>query len=34
MEIRKDMIKKIKTALISVSDKSNLKPLLQALKKN
>ena len=33
MEIRKDMIKKIKTALISVSDKSNLKPLLQALKK-
>ncbi len=28
------MIKKIKTALISVSDKSNLKPLLQILKKN
>ena len=34
MEIRKNMIKKIKTALISVSDKSNLKPLLQSLKKN
>ena len=33
MEIRKSMIKKIKTALISVSDKSNLKPLLQSLKK-
>ena len=28
------MIKKIKSALISVSDKSNLKPLLQTLKKN
>ena len=28
------MIKKIKSALISVSDKSNLKPLLQNLKKN
>ena len=28
------MIKKIKSALISVSDKSNLKPLLQILKKN
>jgi len=28
------MIKKIKTALISVSDKSNLRPLLQILKKN
>ncbi len=28
------MIKKIKTALISVSDKSNLKPLLSTLKKN
>ena len=27
-------MKKIKTALISVSDKSNLKPLLQILKKN
>ncbi len=34
MEIREDMIKKIKTALISVSDKTNLKPLLQTLKKN
>ena len=28
------MIKKIKSALISVSDKSNLRPLLQILKKN
>ena len=28
------MMKKIKTALISVSDKSNLKPLLQTLKKS
>lgn len=28
------MIKKIRSALISVSDKSNLKPLLQTLKKN
>ena len=28
------MIKKIRSALISVSDKSNLKPLLQILKKN
>ncbi len=28
------MIKRIRTALISVSDKSNLKPLLQVLKKN
>ena len=28
------MKKKIKTALISVSDKSNLKPLLNNLKKN
>ena len=27
-------MKKIKSALISVSDKSNLKPLLQILKKN
>ena len=34
MEIRKNMMKKIKTALISVSEKSNLKPLLQTLKKN
>ena len=31
---KKDMMKKIKSALISVSDKSNLKPLLQILKKN
>ena len=28
------MKKKIKTALISVSDKKNLKPLLNILKKN
>ena len=34
MEIRENMMKKIKTALISVSDKSNLKQLLQVLKKN
>ena len=31
---KKDIMKKIKTALVSVSDKSNLKPLLQILKKN
>jgi len=31
---KKDMMRKIKSALISVSDKSNLKPLLQILKKN
>ena len=31
---KKDIMKKIKTALISVSDKSNIKPLLQILKKN
>jgi phosphoribosylaminoimidazolecarboxamide formyltransferase/IMP cyclohydrolase len=31
---KKDIMKKIKSALISVSDKSNLKPLLQILKKN
>tara|TARA_B100000902_G_scaffold92392_1_gene95744 strand:- start:96 stop:1652 length:1557 start_codon:yes stop_codon:yes gene_type:complete len=31
---KKDIMKKIKTALISISDKSNLKPLLQILKKN
>ena len=31
---KKDMMKKIKSALVSVSDKSNLKPLLQILKKN
>jgi phosphoribosylaminoimidazolecarboxamide formyltransferase/IMP cyclohydrolase len=30
----KNIMKKIKTALISVSDKKNLKPLLNALKKN
>jgi phosphoribosylaminoimidazolecarboxamide formyltransferase/IMP cyclohydrolase len=34
VENRKNMKKKIKLALISVSDKSNLKPLLQILKKN
>ena len=31
---KKNMMKKIRTALISVSDKSNLKPLLKILKKN
>ena len=31
---KEDMMKKIKTALISLFDKSNLKPLLQELKKN
>ena len=31
---KKDIIKKIKTAIISVSDKSNLKPLLKILKKH
>ncbi len=31
---KEDLMKKIKTALISVSDKSNLKPLLKILKKN
>ncbi len=31
---KKDIMRKIKSALISVSDKSNLKPLLQSLKKN
>ena len=31
---KKNIMKKIKTALISVSDKSNLKPLLQILKQN
>ena len=30
---KKNIMKKIKTALISVSDKSNLKPLLQILKR-
>ena len=34
MGIKKDIMKKIKSALISVSDKSNLKPILQTLKKN
>ena len=33
-EIKKNIMKKIKTALISLSDKSNLKPLLKILKKN
>tara|TARA_B100001027_G_scaffold92975_1_gene63782 strand:+ start:111 stop:1667 length:1557 start_codon:yes stop_codon:yes gene_type:complete len=32
--VKKDIMKKIKSALISVSDKSNLKPLLQTLKRN
>ena len=31
---KKNIMKKIRSALISVSDKSNLKPLLQVLKKN
>ncbi len=31
---KKDIMKKIKTAIISVSDKSNLKPLLEMLKKH
>ena len=31
---KKNLMRKIRTALISVSDKSNLKPLLQVLKKN
>ena len=34
MANKKNIMKKIKSALISVSDKSNLKPLLQILKKN
>ncbi len=34
MAIRENLMSKIKTALISVSDKSNLKPLLNELKKN
>ncbi len=34
MANKKDIMKKIKTALISVSDKSNLQPLLKILKKN
>ncbi len=34
MENRKNMIKKIRSALISVSDKSNLKEILKILKKN
>ena len=33
MENKKNIMTKIKTALISVSDKSNLKPLLQTLNK-
>ena len=33
MENKKDIMKKIQTALISVSNKSNLKPLLQILRK-
>ena len=31
---KKNIMRKIKSALISVSDKSNLKPLLEILKKN
>ena len=34
MADKKDIMKKIKSALISVSDKSNLKQILQILKKN
>ena len=34
MGIKKNIMKKIRSALISVSDKSNLKPILQTLKKN
>ena len=34
MANKKNLMKKINSALISVSDKSNLKPLLQVLKKN
>jgi len=34
MADKKNIMKKIKTALISVSDKTNLKPLLQTLKEN
>ena len=34
MGIKKNIMRKIKSALISLSDKSNLKPLLQELKKN
>jgi len=34
MEDRKDIMKKIKSALISISDKSNLEPLLKVLKNN
>ena len=34
MANKKNIMKKIKSALISVSDKSNLKPLLEVLKKN
>ena len=34
MGVKKDIMKKIRSALISVSDKSNLKPILQILKEN
>jgi phosphoribosylaminoimidazolecarboxamide formyltransferase/IMP cyclohydrolase len=34
MANKKNIMKKIKSALISVSDKSNLGPLLKVLKKN
>jgi len=34
MENRKNIMKKIRSALISISDKSNLKPLLKVLKDN
>ncbi len=34
MGIKKNIMKKIKSALISLSDKSNLQPLLKILKKN
>ena len=34
MGIKKNIMKKIRSALISVSDKSNLRPILQTLKKN
>ena len=34
MENKKNLMKKIKSALISLSDKKNLKPLLQILRKN
>jgi AICAR transformylase/IMP cyclohydrolase PurH (only IMP cyclohydrolase domain in Aful) len=31
---KKNLMKKIKSALISLSDKKNIKPLLQILRKN